>query len=64
MNTEILEDWKVKHGKAVEYACKECNKWTTTPKIVIIKKIGEDKYWVKDVFCSKKCYDKRKESPP
>ena len=54
----ILKEEIITHGCAVDYICFNCGKRTSTPKILIVERIGKGKYKPIKWFCSKKCLDK------
>jgi len=54
----ILKEEIITHGCAVDYICFNCGKRTSTPKILIVERIGKGKYKPIGWFCSKKCSDK------
>ena len=55
---EPIENWMVRHGNTVDYACAVCNKWIHKPEIAIVKRIGKNRFKVVDAFCSQECYNK------
>jgi len=56
---EIIEDEIIDHRRCVEYEC-SCGKRTSTPKILIVKRVGKGRYYPIEWFCSEECNLKSK----